>query len=210
MEITIKHLKKNHQARQILAITDYTFESGAIHQLSGANGAGKSTLFEILALLDEEYEGTVCFDGKDIRQIRRDGTTVTSVFQKPVMLHRSVRENLKYPLRLKHLEDPLIEKRLGFYLDCLPLGDLLEEKATHLSLGEAQKVSLIRGLAMHTPILLLDEPFSAMDRLSRERSLEMILEHQKQTGATIILISHRELEHSAMRQNYLEGGSLTR
>lgn len=208
MEITIRNLTKSHLPREILNISDYNFRPDAIHQISGSNGAGKSTLFAILALLDPDYTGHVTYGGTDLRSVPRDGTVVTEVFQKPVMLHRSTRENLIWPLKLKGLDETEIRQRLDFYLEYLPLGSLLEQKATHLSLGEAQKVSLIRGLMMRTPILLLDEPFSAMDRSSRERSLAMILDHQKRFHTTILLISHRELEHPAMTQNYLEGGRL--
>lgn len=208
MEITIKNLIKHHPPREILNIPEYRFSGNTIHQISGSNGAGKSTLFEILSLLDEDYQGEVCFDAKNIRQVARNGSVITQVFQKPVMLNRTVIENLRYPLKLKKMDADEIQKRLAFYLDYLPLGVLLDQKATHLSMGEAQKVSLIRGLAMNTPILLLDEPFSAMDRKSREQSLNMLIEHQKMNHTTILLISHRELEHPVMKQNYLEGGTI--
>lgn len=207
MEITIKGLVKSYQAREVLRIGSYSFASGSIHQISGANGAGKSTFFEILSLLDDAYAGQVCFNGRDIRSIVPDGRTVTSVFQKPVMLSRPVRKNLTYPLELKRTPREVIEERMAFCLDFLPLEGLLNHKGTELSLGEAQKASLIRGLMMQTPILLLDEPFSAMDRSSREQSLEMILAHQALTGATILIVSHRELEHPAMTLHYLEGGT---
>lgn len=208
MEITIKDLVKRHDPREILNIPAYRFSGNAIHQISGSNGAGKSTLFEILSLLDEDYRGDVWFGTNNIKEIPPDGSFVTQVFQKPVMLHRTVMDNLMYPLKLKKLDEDTIRKRLTFYLGYLPMDHLLQQKATHLSMGEAQKVSLIRGLAMNTPILLLDEPFSAMDRKSREQSLDMILEHQRIHQTTILLISHRELEHPVMKQNYLEGGTL--
>lgn len=208
MEITIKNLVKKYGPREILNIPEYHFSANAIHQISGSNGAGKSTLFEILSLLDDEYQGDVFFAGKNIKNLPKDGTLVTQVFQKPVMLQRTARENLMYPLQLKKIPEAVIRERLKFYLDFLPLGFLLDQKATHLSMGEAQKVSLIRGLVMNTPILLLDEPFSAMDRASRNDSIKMLLEHQKMNQTTILLISHRELEHPSMTQNYLEGGRL--
>lgn len=208
MEITIKNLVKKYGPREILNIPVYHFSANAIHQISGSNGAGKSTLFEILSLLDDEYQGDVFFAGKNIKNLAKDGTLVTQVFQKPVMLQRTARENLMYPLQLKKIPEAVIRERLKFYLDFLPLGFLLDQKATHLSMGEAQKVSLIRGLVMNTPILLLDEPFSAMDRASRNDSIKMLLEHQKMNQTTILLISHRELEHPSMTQNYLEGGRL--
>ena len=208
MEIKIEQLVKRHGPREILNIPEYHFCGNAIHQISGSNGAGKITLFEILSLLDDEYQGSVFFAGSNIKKLAKDGTLVTQVFQKPVMLNRTARENLMYPLKLKKVPQGVIEERLKFYLDYLPLGFLLDQKATHLSMGEAQKVSLIRGLLMNTPILLLDEPFSAMDRTSRDDSIKMLLEHQKLNQTTILLISHRELEHPTMKQNYLEGGRL--
>ena len=208
MEIKIEQLEKYHDSRQILQIPEFTFEKGLIHQLNGSNGAGKSTLFDILAQLDEAYTGRVLFDGQDIRTIRRDGTVVNQVFQKPVMLHRTVRENIFYPLRLKGVPDATLQEKLDFYLNYLPLGFLLDQKATKLSLGEAQKVSLIRGLMLATPILLLDEPFSAMDRPSREQGLDMIMAQQRAHHSTIIVISHREIEHDMMNQVILEGGTL--
>ena len=208
MEITLEKLQKYHGTRQILDIPSFTFDKGKIHQLSGSNGVGKSTLFEILSLLDSAYTGRVPFDGSDIRSLPLDGRIVTQVFQKPVLLHRTVRENLTYPLKLKGLDDETIRRRLDFYLDYLPLGFLLETRGTNLSLGEAQKVSLIRGLLLETPVLLLDEPFSAMDRASRENGLAMILAHYERYRPTILVISHREIEHEMMKQTILEGGML--
>lgn len=208
MEIKLEKLQKYHGTRAILNIADFTFKKGLIHQLSGTNGAGKSTLFDILSLLDADYSGIVRFDDRDIRTIPRDGSVVTQVFQKPVMLNRTVRENIMYPLKLKGIAEHLITKQLDFYLSYLPLGFLLDQTATKLSLGEAQKVSLIRGLLLKTPILLLDEPFSAMDRASRENSLEMIMAHQNLHHTTTLVISHREIEHEMMNQVILEGGTL--
>ena len=208
MEIKLEKLQKYHDSREILNIAYFTFKKGLIHQLSGTNGAGKSTLFDILSLLDADYAGQVRFDDQDIRTIPRDGSIVTQVFQKPVMLNRTVRENIMYPLKLKGIADELIAEQLDFYLSYLPLGFLLDQKATKLSLGEAQKVSLIRGLMLKTPILLLDEPFSAMDRVSRENGLEMIFAHQNLHHSTILVISHREIEHEMMNQVILEGGTL--
>ena len=208
MEITIRNLEKDYGQREILRIPEYTFSGGGIHQLSGANGAGKSTLFEILSLLDKKYRGTVTFDGRDIREIPPDGKTVTQVFQKPVMLGRSVKENLIFPLKIQGVGDEAIEQELSFYLDYLPLDLLMTQKGTSLSSGEAQKVSLIRGLLLKTPILLLDEPFSAMDRASREKSLQMIMAHHRRYQPTILIISHREMEHPMMEITQLERGTL--
>ncbi len=208
MEIDIRDLEKCYGQREILKIPAFTFSGGGIHQLSGANGAGKSTLFEILSLLDQTYRGRVTFGGRDIREIPADGRTVTQVFQKPVMLSRSVKENLIFPLKLKGVADAIIEAELAFYLEYLPLTGLMDQKGTNLSSGEAQKVSLIRSLLLKTPILLLDEPFSAMDRASRDKSLQMILEHHRRYRPTIVIISHREMEHPLMEITHLERGRL--
>lgn len=208
MEITIENLEKDFGQREILRIPHFTFSGGGIHQLSGANGAGKSTLFEILSLLDRNYRGTVTYDGRDIQNIKVDGKTVTQVFQKPVMLGSTVKDNLSFPLKMQGVSEHSIEEELSFYLDYLPLDILMSQKGTNLSSGEAQKVSLIRGLLLKTPILLLDEPFSAMDRASRELSLEMIMEHHRKYRPTILVISHREMEHPMMEITHLEGGKL--
>lgn len=208
MEITIRNLEKCYGQKEILKIPEFIFAGGGIHQLSGANGAGKSTLFEILSLIDQDYEGSVSFNGTDIRTIPKDGQTVTQVFQKPVMLGRSVKENLIFPLKMRGFDEKVIDQDLSFYLDYLPLEVLMGQKGTSLSSGEAQKVSLIRGLLLKTPILLLDEPFSAMDRASREQSLSMIMDHHQRYKPTIIIISHREMEHPMMEITHLERGSL--
>jgi tungstate transport system ATP-binding protein len=187
MEIRIHELVKTY-ADFRLNIAEEAFPAGSITALTGPNGKGKTTLLRILAGLDGDYSGEVTYDGKPLsRRIRR---CMTMTFQSPMLLDRQVRANIEYPLKIRGVARSVRKERTEQLLEKLSISHIAKKNAGKLSGGESQKVALARGLSMEPRILLLDEPFSAIDRQSIDDMMDCIADYNNESGATIVLVSH--------------------
>ena len=156
--------------------------------IAGPNGKGKTTFLRILAGLDKAFTGEVAYDGKPLsQQIRR---LMTMTFQTPMLLDRSVYANIEYPLKIRGIARAERKLRVGKLLDMLSIGHLAKMNARKLSGGESQKAALARGLSLAPRLLLLDEPFSAIDQQSIDDMMNCIAEYNQSMGATVILVSH--------------------
>lgn len=187
MDVYIENLKKQFNKRTLFELRDKEFKSGKINVLMGRNGIGKSTLFNIIAGLDEDYEGSIAYDGEALSREKMQDITLVS--QKPYILNRSVYENLAYPLRLRKYSKREIEEKVEFYIEKLQLKELRDQNGQSLSGGEMQRVSLGRALIFSPKLLLLDEYTASIDERSLGFMEEIVLEY-KETGANIIMITH--------------------
>lgn len=176
----------------ILQVPSLAVHSGEILAIIGPNGAGKSTLLRVMGLLEQPTEGKVFFHGQEAAQedalsLRR---CMASVFQEPLLLNASVYENAALGLKLRGLDRRSIERRVRPWLERLGIAHLVQRPARSLSGGEAQRTSLARALSIDPELLLLDEPFSALDPPTREGlllDLETIL---RETGITTVFVTH--------------------
>lgn len=180
--IKIKNLIKNFGSRNILDIEELNIEEERITAIVGENGLGKSTLFNIIAGLDRDYEGWV-ETGVEPRE-------VTLVQHPPLLLDRSVEENILYPLRIRSMERGKREERVKELLELFGIEYLRKKNALSLSSGEKQKVVLARALSFSPKLLLLDEPASNLDSMSAATIEEAIREFNGKNKATVLLISH--------------------
>jgi tungstate transport system ATP-binding protein len=187
MEVRIRGLVKSHAAFR-LDIPSEVFPPGSMTALVGPNGTGKTTLLHIIAGLDSDFKGDVAYDGK--RLDRRARLRMTMLFQTPMLLNRSVYANIEYPLKLRGIPRDGRKQRVEQLLAELSIEHLAKKNATKLSGGESQKVALARGLSLKPALLMLDEPFSAIDRDSIGEMLDFIAAYNKASLATVILVSH--------------------
>jgi NitT/TauT family transport system ATP-binding protein len=174
----------------VLALKDIdcTIEQGSFVTVVGPSGCGKSTLLRILAgLLDYEV-GTVVLDGQPIRGTRRD---VGVVFQSSILLPwRSILENVMLPAEVLGLDMRKARERAMQLLHMVRLDGFEHKLPRQLSGGMQQRASIARALLHDPKILLMDEPFGALDAMTRER---MNLELQRiwmESGKTVVLITH--------------------
>ena len=176
----------------VLEVDVLTIEAGETLAVIGPNGAGKSSLLLALAGLLHPTEGEMRFRGQliglkdDLAYRRRIGL----VLQDPLLLDASVADNVAAGLRFRHLPRAEIRRRVGEWQERLGVAHLQERPARKLSGGEAQRVSLARAFALQPELLLLDEPFSALDSPTRLRLLEDLQALLTATRMTTVFITH--------------------
>jgi NitT/TauT family transport system ATP-binding protein len=169
---------------------DLDVAQGEFISLIGPSGCGKSTLLRIVGDLTAPTAGTVTVNGKSAQQARRD-RDYGMVFQAPVLFDwRTVEDNVKLPLEILGWDARRRTARAREMLDLVELGDFLKHHPYQLSGGMQQRVAIARALAFAPAILLMDEPFGALDEMTRERMNDEVLRIWQQTGTTILFVTH--------------------
>jgi len=206
-DVTVYH--GEHVALQRASLEVYT---GDVLALIGPNGAGKSTLLRVMGMLQRPDKGSVLFRGENVLdgnslELRR---RIATVFQEPLLLNATVHQNAALGLKLRRVASPEIDRRLGPWLERLGIVHLAARSARTLSGGEAQRTSLARALVLEPELLLLDEPFSALDPGSREALLRDFQGIVKETGITTVFVTHDRHEAFALanRVGVLNQGDL--
>ena len=169
---------------------DLEISSGEFVSLIGPSGCGKSTLLRIVGDLISPSTGTVTVNGKPAAQARRD-RDYGMVFQAPVLFDwRTVEDNVKLPLEILGQDAATRTARAREMLDLVELGDFLKHHPYQLSGGMQQRVAIARALAFQPSILLMDEPFGALDEMTRERMNSEVLRIWERTGTTVLFVTH--------------------
>jgi ABC-type nitrate/sulfonate/bicarbonate transport system ATPase subunit len=177
-----------HERLTALDGIDLTIEPGQIVALIGPNGSGKSTLLRVVAGLLRPDRGEATLDGQPI-----DGADprVGLVFQEPRLLAwRSTASNIEYPLELAGVDRATRRARVAELLSTVGLEAAAAQVPSQLSGGMRQRAALARTLALKPEVLLLDEPFSALDELTRERLNMELLAITARTPTTILVVTH--------------------
>jgi NitT/TauT family transport system ATP-binding protein len=173
-----------------LEAIDLEVARGEFVSLIGPSGCGKSTLLRIVGDLTSPSQGSVIVNGKAAAQARRD-RDYGMVFQAPVLFDwRSVEDNVKLPLEILGWSAERRSARAREMLHLVELDDFLKHHPYQLSGGMQQRVAIARALAFEPSILLMDEPFGALDEMTRERMNGEVLRIWQQTGTTILFVTH--------------------
>jgi ABC-type sulfate/molybdate transport systems ATPase subunit len=195
--------------RTILKLEHLTIAPGETLAILGANGAGKSTLLRVAGGLRRHDRGHVLLHGQPAtpRQVR--GVSA-AVLQRPLLRRGSVRANVETGLRFKRVSRAECRQRATRWLKRFGLERLAEQPATSLSGGEAQRVSVARALALAPELLLLDEPFAALDAPTRAELLADLRDILAATSTAAVLVTHDRHEAAAVadRIAVLHAGSL--
>lgn len=188
MDIFLKDIRKYYKERKILNIDKLTIEKKKITGIIGPNGAGKSTLINIIAGLDNNFLGQVEYNGKKLDNYLYKN--ITLVNQKPYLFKRSVYDNIAYPLKIRGFNKVDIKNKVEDMIRKFEIDDLKDKRAHKLSGGESQKVSLARALVFNPKLLLLDEPTSNIDPDSIKIMEREIMNFNKSSNSTVIIITH--------------------
>lgn len=183
------------QSQHSLKIDDLTVTAGKILALLGPSGAGKTTTLRLIAGLLETRVGSIQIDGRDVTHVLPERRRVGMVFQQPLLFpFNSVVDNVGFAARITGKRKARAREEAFRYLDLVGLAHLSQRDVRTLSGGQAQRVALARALAATPLVLLLDEPFSALDVDLRSEMQEILLQVRKALDLTIILVTHDQRE----------------
>ena len=169
---------------------DLDIMPGEFVSLIGPSGCGKSTLLRVIGDLVQPTRGEAVVNGKPAARARQD-RDYGMVFQAPVLFDwRSVEDNVKLPLEILGKPRDWRAKRAKEMLDLVELGEFTRHMPYQLSGGMQQRVAIARALSFEPRILLMDEPFGALDEMTRERMNDEVLRIWEQTGTTIVFVTH--------------------
>jgi NitT/TauT family transport system ATP-binding protein len=169
---------------------DLEIRRGEFVSLIGPSGCGKSTLLRIIGDLTQPSAGQVTVNGKPAAAARR-GREYGMVFQAPVLFDwRRVEDNVRLPLELLGMGRTQREERAREMLALVELTDFARHYPYQLSGGMQQRVAIARALALEPDLLLMDEPFGALDEMTRERMNSEVLRIWEKTGITVVFVTH--------------------
>jgi sulfate/thiosulfate transport system ATP-binding protein len=198
MSVTASGLTKRFGRRgEAAAATDVSFEAptGRITSLLGPSGSGKSTVLRLIAGLEEPDAGQIRIDGVDCTNQPARSRGVGFAFQSYALFnHMNVRDNIAFGLKIRKVSRSDIDKRVDELLGLVQLQEYGLRYPNQLSGGQRQRIALARALATRPKVLLLDEPFGALDAKVRVELREWLAEFQEKTGVTTILVTHDQEE----------------
>ena len=199
MEITLSNINKQFGTFRALDNVDLRIESGELIALLGPSGSGKTTLLRIIAGLEHADTGAVYFGGVDVADTPLRERQIGFVFQHYALFkHMTVRENVGFGLsvrpRGKRPAQAEIRRRADEVLELVQLAGLGDRYPHQLSGGQRQRVALARALAIEPKVLLLDEPFGALDAKVRKELRQWLRELHYKTGVTTIFVTHDQEE----------------
>lgn len=185
-----KHLSRVVSGKHVVEDISIQVERGDVVAIVGPSGSGKSSLLRLINRLDEPTSGTVCLEGTDYhdippRQLRRQIGMMT---QTAFLFPGTVADNLRFGPHQQGKELP--EEAISRLLNQVGLAGQARSDVSHLSGGEAQRVSLARALANAPLVLLLDEPTSALDEATKQEVESLILQVVRQNSLTCLMVTH--------------------
>ncbi len=195
MEIKVQRLSKRFGS--FVAVDDVSFEveSGSLVALLGPSGSGKSTILRILAGLESADAGEVYFGGEAATDLHARVRSVGFVFQHYALFrHLTVEDNVAFGLDVRGVARDVARKRVKELLELTSLDGLQHRYPSQLSGGQRQRVALARALAPEPKLLLLDEPFGAVDAKVREELRQWLRKLHDEVGVTSIFVTHDQDE----------------
>jgi sulfate transport system ATP-binding protein len=201
MTIEVKNINKSYGPVQVLKNVDLKIESGELVSLLGPSGSGKTTLLRIIAGIEQADSGSgpVSFDGVDVSDVDLGRRGIGFVFQSYALFkHQTVFENIAFGLRSKprreRPSEERIQEKVKSLLDLIQLGSFAQRYPSQLSGGQRQRVALARALAVEPRVLLLDEPFGALDATVRRELRQWLRNLHNRIHVTTIFVTHDQEE----------------
>ena len=190
-EITIQGISKTFGDTRVLNDISFCAKDGNLLSLLGPSGCGKTTLLRIIAGLEYADSGTIHVGERDLTPIPVEKRNIGVVFQNYALIpHMTVFNNIAYGLKIRKVPKEQIREKVEQYIRLVGLTGMTDRKVTQLSGGQQQRVALARILVNQPKLLMLDEPFSALDTYLRERLQAEMRELLKSYGGPVLLVTH--------------------
>ncbi len=209
--LSIQNLKKSYGDHVAIESVNLDVRSGELVTLLGPSGSGKTTLLMCVAGFAQPDAGRITLNGQDITALRPHRRGIGMVFQQYALFpHLNVADNIAYPLAIRHVPKGERRSAVAAALRLVRLEGYDERRPHQLSGGQQQRVALARALVFKPPVLLMDEPLSALDRKLRAEMQIEIRNIQKTLGVTTIYVTHDQEEALAIsdRIAIMHGGRI--
>lgn len=210
--LEMMNVKVQRGSKVVLHIEELRLAKGELVSLIGPNGAGKSTLLQVINLLQPISSGNIRLYGEETERIEKRELRQRCglVFQEALLTKDTVFNNVALPLRLRGVPKAEITGRVGAALELFRCSHLINRLAHHLSGGEAQRVSLARALICEPELLLLDEPFTALDPATRHALILELKQIAQEQNMNVLLVSHTlsDVLHFTQRAIVLQDGRI--
>jgi sulfate transport system ATP-binding protein len=195
MRIDITDISKNFGDFSALENVSLEVPEGSLTALLGPSGSGKSTLLRIIAGLEMPDSGTIEIDGNDVSHVAPQQRGIGFVFQHyAAFTHMSVRDNVAFGLSIRKRPKNEIRTRVDELLELVGLSKWADQRPSQLSGGQRQRMALARALAVQPRVLLLDEPFGALDAVVRAELRAWLRRLHDEQGTTTVLVTHDQEE----------------
>lgn len=205
MSLSVRSLVVTLEGRRILDDVSLHVDTGRTLAVCGPSGSGKTTLLRAIAGLVPVDSGSVEVDGIDVTNTPTHRRSIGFVFQDNQLFpHMNVARNVAYGLRVLGWDAPRVRERVDELLERVQLGDRRDQDVATLSGGEAKRVALARALAPSPRVLLLDEPFTGLDRTLHEHLAATVDRVLRESGTTAILVSHDPADVEAIAQSRID------
>lgn len=199
MSIIVDRISKKFGNFQALEQVSLEVEKGKLVALLGPSGSGKSTLLRALAGLEKPDTGTIVIDGRDTTHLKIQQRNIGFVFQHYALFkHLTVRQNIAFGLQIRKYSKTVIKHRVEELLALIQLEGLGDRYPSQLSGGQRQRVGLARSLAIQPQVLLLDEPFGALDAKVRKELRTWLRGFHEDVRVTSIFVTHDQEEAMAV------------
>ncbi len=225
MLLQINHIDKTFGPEQVLRDCGLTLPAGHTLSILGRSGSGKTTLLKIIAGLEMPDRGEVLLDDRRMNDVPPQRRGMVYLYQEPLLFpHLTIFDNVAFGLRLRRLPDAEVRERTGQMLADLDLADHARKGPEQLSGGQRQRVAFGRAIIVNPRVLLLDEPFGALDtetradmqalfqRLARRYRITSIfvthdLKEALLMGDRLAVMDHGRLKHYADRKAFIDDGN---
>lgn len=198
-EIRVEGIAKHFGDFVALKDVSLTIGRGEFLTLLGPSGSGKTTFLMVLAGFEVPTFGSLALDGRDMTRVPAEDRGFGMVFQGYALFpHMTVEQNIAFPLKIQRRGRAEIRRRVAEMIEMMGLGGHGHKKPAAMSGGQQQRIALARALACEPSVMLLDEPFSALDKNLRGQMQDEVRRLHRETGTTFVFVTHDQSEALAL------------
>ena len=195
MGIVLNEISKSYDGRTVLKNLNLEINQGEFHVLLGPSGGGKTTTLSVIAGLTEQDSGSVSIGGLDVSKLSPGERKIGFVFQDHALFpHLTVFDNVAYGLRVRRIKGHEITRKVEYYLSKVSIVKEKYKFPHQLSGGQKQRAALARALVIEPEILLMDEPMSSLDAMTKESVRDELKSIQQEIGVTTVYVTHDQNE----------------